>query len=168
MNLLLNRLYDNSKDTIGILYYLKEKELKYVYTLEDEYREVKVFKETRIPAGQYELEQVTDTQFVEKYRTHANLGVRELTKKYGMLRLKNVPNFTGIYMHPGIMEEHTAGCILMANNVNNNSIEKGLMSGSYGAYVDLASAVFMEMLKGVKVFITIMDMDRDIRKQFNA
>ena len=47
-NLLLNRLYDNGSDTLGIMYYFDLHEsLRYVFTLEDEYREVQRLKKER-------------------------------------------------------------------------------------------------------------------------
>jgi hypothetical protein len=93
----------NSKEdfTDGLLYINGEFQ---VYTLEDEDRTVKVFGETRIPNGRYQV----------KFRNVGGFHERYL-KKYGadfhkgMLWVKNVPNFEYILIHVGNDDDDTAG-----------------------------------------------------------
>ena len=69
-------------------------------TLEDEYRDIKVHSETRIPAGTYKVELVNSPKFSPRYG-------------HDMLWVTNVPNFEGILIHPGNTEKDTSGCILL-------------------------------------------------------
>jgi hypothetical protein len=89
------------------------------YTLEDEFREVKVMKETRIPAGVYEI-------VINRAETPLTLKYRQRYSWFTFhLMLKDVPGFTGIYFHVGKNDDWTAGCITMGNMVNNNNIRDG-------------------------------------------
>lgn len=69
-------------------------------TLEDEFRDIKVYSETRIPAGSYKIELVNSPKFSPRYG-------------HLMLWITNVPNFEGILIHPGNTEKDTSGCILL-------------------------------------------------------
>lgn len=76
------------------------------FGLEDEYREVKVQGETRIPSGEYKVTLRNEGGMTKRYK-----------EKYpdlhrGMLWLRDVPNFTYVYIHVGNMDDHTEGCIL--------------------------------------------------------
>lgn len=69
-------------------------------TLEDEFRDIKVHGETRIPAGTYKIELVNSPKFTPRYG-------------HKMLSVSNVPNFQGILIHPGNTDKDTSGCILV-------------------------------------------------------
>ena len=88
------------------------------YTLEDEYRKKKRSKETRIPAGTYEIKLRDEGGFNQRY-----------SKKYsrihrGMLHIINVPGFEYILIHVGNSDEHTAGCLLVGDSQENNQVNK--------------------------------------------
>lgn len=164
-NLLLMRLYDNGDDTLGIWYFKDiDGNIKYVFSIEDEFRTKKKYKETRIPAGQYKLFTRKDGRHYDKYSNHSNLALKELTRKYGILQLADVPNFTGILIHLGNDEKDTAGCLLPGSKAYNNSFGRGYIAESTDAYIKLASAIFKAMDDGADVYITIIDKDREIRK----
>jgi len=168
-NLLLNRLYDNGNDTLGMLYYPDiQGSLRYVFSLEDEYREVKKYGETRIPAGRYEIQLRKEGGFYNNYTSHKNTTIKALTKKYGMLEIIGIPEYKYVLIHIGNTDTDTAGCILIGNQADNNSNKKGLVSDSTGAYIFLVSAVYAALEKNKRVFITVVDQDRDILRLFGA
>src|SRR4030042_493684 len=136
MNLLLNRLFDSNSETIGILYFKTDK-LRIVYVLEDPYNEQKIPGSTRIPAGHYEIKLRREGKHFDDYCKHKNDKIAELTRKYGIMHLQNVPNFEYILIHIGNFNTSTAGCLLVGNNVNNASYEDGLITNSTSAYLYL-------------------------------
>ena len=121
---ILQRYSDNRESTTGILLLKSTKLVLLGYTLEDEFREVKVKQETRVPAGRYEIViNRADTPLTLKYRARYNWF------KFHLM-LKDVPNFVGIYFHVGKNDDWTDGCITMGNTVNNNTIRQGEIGDS--------------------------------------
>jgi hypothetical protein len=109
----LQRVRQHAKATFGTLTIGGD----IVATLEDEIREVKVHGETAIPAGTYKL-------------TLRNAGGK--TKRYakrfpemhkGMIWLRDVPNFTYVYIHIGNFVEDTEGCILVGWRARTRSLQ---------------------------------------------
>ena len=88
------------------------------YTLEDEQRDEKIYGETRIPNGTYEL----DLRKTGGY--HAKYSKRFKDIHIGMLHVTNVPGFEYILIHCGNTDEHTAGCLLVGDSQENNQITK--------------------------------------------
>lgn len=80
------------------------------FTLEDEYRAVKVAGETRIPEGKYRVTLRTEGGFHVKYAER----FRDIHK--GMLWLRDVPNFEYILIHCGNTDDHSAGCLLVGQD----------------------------------------------------
>ena len=76
------------------------------FGLEDEYRESKVPKETRIPAGIYKIGVRTVGGFNYRYE-------RKFDFHKGMLHVLNVPGFEYILIHIGNTDENTDGCLLV-------------------------------------------------------
>ena len=99
------------------------------YTLEDEYRNEKVFGETRIPNGTYKLALRKTGGYHQKYsKRFSNIHI-------GMLHVTNVPGFEYILIHCGNTDEHTAGCLLVGDSQENNQITKdGFIGKSTQAY----------------------------------
>jgi hypothetical protein len=142
MNLELLRFNDNNESTIGLLF-LNGK--FFCYTLEDEHRDIKVRGETRIPEGHYKLGlRKEDTPLTLSYRK------KHTFFKYH-IEVLNVPNFSGIYIHPGNNDAHTDGCILVGNNLNNNRKAKGLLSDSTTAWKELYEILYPLLEKGTEV-----------------
>ena len=71
--------------------------------------------------------------------------------------LKNVPGFTGIYIHIGNTDEDTDGCLLMGDNADNNVIGPGSISNSTACFMRFYKEVFDWLEGGNKVFINIRD-----------
>lgn len=90
----LKRFLLTPKSTIGDLFF---NDVFICNTIEDTARlnGKKVYGETAIPIGEYEIKMA----FWEKYNDDYP-------------HILNVPNFTGIMIHPGTIPEHTEGCIL--------------------------------------------------------
>lgn len=95
--------------------------------LEDEFREEKLAKETRIPAGIYKLGIRKEvTPLTVKYR-----------KRYPawfefFIEVLNVPNFKYIYFHSGITDDWTDGCILLALNRTRSNGKQSLVESAQG------------------------------------
>jgi hypothetical protein len=159
LNYILQRYSDNRQSTLGFLcklitYADKLKLFLCGYTLEDEFRESKVSKETRIPAGKYEI--VIQEVLTEK--------TKDYQKRYPWfekhLMLKNVPNFQGIYIHIGNDDKDTDGCILMGDGVDNNTIGPGAISASTNCFSRFYKELYPHLKAGGKAFIEIRDENR--------
>ncbi len=115
-------------------------------TLEDEIRdlnhngqfdqgEIKIPARTAIPCGSYNLV----INYSNRY-------------KRPMPRLLNVPNFSGILIHPGNTTEDTAGCILVGENkvkgmvINSTSIFKTF-------YLRISKFLISSKFQKIKVII---------------
>lgn len=126
------------------------------YTLEDEVRDVKVYGETAIPSGEYEIKFRKVGGFHERY------SARYKNTHYGMLELQDVPNFKYILIHSGNTDEHTAGCLLVGNTQQDLDLGKdGMIGQSRLAYERMYRKVSAEMLAGQKVTIKISDIQLD-------
>ncbi len=99
LELVLIRRWFTPNTSIGKLYI---DGLLYCYTLEDVTREEeKIKKETAIPYGIYKV-LMTVSGIAYKWNTQGSL----------LPLLVDVPDFSGIRIHPGQQKGHTEGCIL--------------------------------------------------------
>lgn len=103
------------------------------YTLEDTVRNQKISKVTAIPPGTYEVV----ISFSNKFKKFLPL-------------LLNVPEFSGIRIHPGNVAKDTEGCILVGKRKHS-----GFISNSREAMSDLMTKL-EDMVKKEKVFIEIV------------
>lgn len=124
MELLLDRKYCKEKYTVGRLYI---DGVFFSNTLEDKVRDVnkngkfdngeyKVYGETAIPYGEYEITLDVVSPKFSKYQFYKEVCNGKVP------RLLNVPHFEGILIHCGSTANNSAGCIL----VGNNTIKGGL------------------------------------------
>ena len=136
MELTVLRYNSESDYTDGLLFIDDKFEC---YTLEDEYRSVKVFGKTRIPDGKYKLELRTVGGFHNRY-------LKRYGNKFhkGMLWVTNVPNFKYILIHIGNDDDDTAGCLLVGSTANK---DRGFIGASGKAYLDLYPEVRDVILK---------------------
>lgn len=131
MKLELYRFSTQNESTLGILYLVNDGTNQkdfLCFTLEDEKREVKVYGETRIPKGTYQIEYRKEGGYHNKY-----------TKRFpsihrGMLEVRDVPNFTHILLHCGNTDNDTDGCLLVGNVISQNITKDGFLGQSTDCY----------------------------------
>lgn len=152
MNFLLQRFSDNGDSTMG-LWFHKEAKKFIMFGLEDEYRDVKVMKETRIPAGFYEL----------KIREELTPLTKKHREAYGAwfefhIEITNIPNFVGCYVHAGNDDDHTDGCPLGGNTLTNHFVqEKKPLTSSIDAIRRFYALAYPHLKSGGKAFLEIRD-----------
>ena len=118
------------------------------YTLEDEYRDVKIKGETMIPYGCYEIKLRKEGAFHNKYSKRFS-NIHD-----GMLHITNVPNFEYILIHCGNDDSHTSGCLLVGDSQENNEIiTSGFIGKSTQAYKRVYKIICEALQNGEKVFI---------------
>lgn len=149
MEILVQRLNDGGDSTVGAIYIDGD---FHGYTLEDQHQDVKVMHETRIPAGSYRI----------KYRKEpASKMNQRYSAKFDWfawhLWLQDVPNFEWVYIHMGTNDDHTSGCILVGDSVNNNNPKAGRLGASDVAYERIYNIVANALDDGESVWITIRD-----------
>jgi len=143
MNIVLKRFADNGSATLGIIHIDDE----YCFTVEDTHRDKKVYGETRIPQGMYEIKLRDEGEMNAKYK-----------KRYpiheGMLWLQDVENFEWVYIHIGNTDDDSLGCILVNDSLNSKYFRG---SNSRDAYLRIYKKIVKEINKGEKVSIIIID-----------
>jgi len=123
------------------------------YTLEDEFREEKVSAETRIPEGTYDVRLRTTGGFHSRYA--AKFG----DWHKGMLHVQDVPGFEYILIHTGNTDEHTMGCLLVADSSTQNITKDGFIGASVSAYKRIYPSLAQWLLDGNILTITYIDYD---------
>lgn len=120
------------------------------FILEDEPRKVKIFGETRIPAGHYEVTAKTWGGFHQRY-------LRRFSFHQGVLWIRDIPGFQHILIHCGNDHEDTEGCLLpgMVANAQSGKMRVGY---SVVAYSRLYRKVIEAALKR-ELSIQIIDND---------
>jgi len=140
MELLLKRIAKRETYTIGHLYRkLTGDKLEYLCdTLEDRWRDLnkepKVYGQTAIPEGRYEIKMI----WWPKHNKEVPI-------------LLNVPYFEGILIHGGTTDKDTEGCVL----VGENRVIGKLVNSLYHAS-EITRLINDEIENGRKVYITII------------
>jgi hypothetical protein len=106
------------------------------YTLEDGIRTNKVYGETAIPAGAYEV--------TVDYSDHFGMELPHVL---------DVPKFEGIRIHPGNVPADTLGCILVGRNWQPGD-EK--ISASRLAFAPLLSTIANAVKRGERVLLRVI------------
>ncbi len=149
MDLLLPRFSSQKNDTLGLLYIDGD---FVCFTLEDEHRTKKIYGETRIPEGEYQVKLRTYGGFHERYKKK----FPEMHK--GMLHLQNVPGFQHVLIHVGNNDDDTAGCILVGNSAEQNITKNGFIGSSVDAYKRIYPPIAQALERGEEVRIKIRNM----------
>lgn len=154
------RISSGKDSTSGMLFEINNGKRTFLaYTLEDEQRDVKVWGETRIPAGTYKLELRTEGGF------HTRYSGKYGAMHKGMIHVQDVPGFEYILWHTGNTDEHTAGCLILGNTQTNNRIAKdGFIGSSVDAYKFVYPRVAAAIEAGLDVEVTYIDYDGDIQE----
>lgn len=116
--LLLQRIVSDAKSSIGYMLDLLDKTL-IGFTCEDEKREVKVAKETRIWAGRYKL--VLNQVLTDKTKEYRN-KFPDFFEFHIMI--EGVRDFIGVYIHIGNDEKDTDACVLIGDLLGNLMVPK--------------------------------------------
>lgn len=152
MNILLQRFSDNKDSTMGLWFHKEEKKFL-MFGLEDQYQEKKVMKETRIPAGFYELK-------IREEETPLTLKHRET---YGAwfeyhIEITGIGNFKGVYIHAGNDDDHTDGCPLGGNTLTNHFIQQSKpLASSIDAIRRFYALVYPHLKAGNRAFLEVRD-----------
>lgn len=161
MDWIVQRYSDDGDSTLGLLFKVigtpQGNRLHYVAdTLEDEFREVKVGGETRIPAGRYELKiRKEETPLTLRHRTSYNRGFKMPWFKYH-IEITGIPNFKYVYVHAGNTDDHTDGCLLLGlGSQNINGVQS--INNSILACKAWYGEVYDELERGEKAWIEFRD-----------
>ncbi len=158
------RISSGKDATSGLLFEVSQNKRTFLaYTLEDEQRDVKVWGETRIPAGTYKLKLREEGGFHNRY-----LNKYGNTFHKGMIHVQDVPGFEYILWHTGNTDEHTAGCLILGNTQTNNRIAKdGFVGNSVDAYKFVYSRVAAAIEAGLDVEVEYIDFDGNVKEISN-
>lgn len=158
MEIELLRYSSQKEDTLGLLFVNCE----FVsYTIEDEFRTKKIYGETRIPDGEYDVVLKSEGGFHNRYLAKFGENFHK-----GMLCITNAPDyklknagleFQHILIHIGNRDEDTAGCILVGNTAEENITDDGNVGSSTLAYKRIYPPIRDAILKGEKVTIKVVD-----------
>jgi hypothetical protein len=163
MNLEVLRISSQKDSTSGILFDVVNGKRNFLcYTLEDEQRDVKVWGETRIPAGKYKLSLRKEGGFHSRYQSKYG----DMHK--GMIHVNDVPGFEYILWHTGNTDENTAGCLLLGNSQTSNLVQKdGFVGSSVNAYKDVYPYVAAAISQS-DVWVTYTDYDGTVNTNDNS
>ena len=148
MQVTLTRYSSAAEDTLGLLFVNGS---FCCYTLEDQYQDVKIPGETRIPAGRYRVILRAEGGF------HARYAKRFPGIHRGMLQLQDVPGFEWVLIHCGNDHGDTGGCLLVGDGANNNQVKRGHIGPSVQAYRRVYPPIASAILQGEEVWIEVSD-----------
>ena len=148
------RYSSGADSTLGLLSEVGPEGREFLaYTLEDEWREEKVSAETRIPEGTYDIKLRTTGGFHSRYANKFGDWHK------GMLHVQDVPGFEYILIHTGNTDEHTMGCLLVADTSQQNITKDGFIGASTSAYKRIYPSLAQWLVEGNKLNITYIDYD---------
>ena len=158
MKLEILRFNSSNDFTSGILFDVSNNKRKFLcYTLEDQAQTQKVWGETRIPAGTYNLSLRKEGGFHTRYAAKFG-GFHK-----GMIHVQDVPNYRYILWHTGNTDKHTAGCLLLGDTSQQNITKEGFIGGSTSAYKRIYPLIANALKKGEQVRVKYIDFDTAIR-----
>jgi len=119
------------------------------YTLEDQYQDKKVYGETCIPEGSYDVVLRKEGGFHNRYKARYDFHK-------GMLEIKDIPNFKWVLFHLGNTDENTAGCVLVGDTQQDLDVSKdGFIGSSGNAYKKFYPKVATALENGESVSLIV-------------
>ena len=152
MKLEVLRFSSDSDSTLGVLFDITDKRKFLCFTLEDEFREIKISGETRIPAGTYNITLRTEGGFNQRYNDKFGTDFNK-----GILWVRDVPGFEYILIHIGNTDDDTAGCLLVGDSQTQNITKNGFIGSSTDAYTRIYPPIADILADGGEVTITYID-----------
>ncbi len=143
MKIIVERFNSGSDDTLGRLYINGK---PFGYTIEDEFREVKVKGETRIPAGTYRVGKRYSPKFTPRFG-------------HDMLWIQDVPGFEYILIHTGNTDKDTDGCLIVGKKIGKLEGKRAVLDSKI-AYKEIYPVISDAIDRGEDVTIHYMDYDR--------
>lgn len=152
MEILVNRKWKKDSYTIGVMYVNGQ---RFSETLEDkdrgltdamsleETRNRKVYRETAIPAGTYDIKMTYSPKFSQRA-----WGRRYEGK---VPELMSVKGYSGVRIHPMNKPQDTLGCI----GVGRNTVKGGITQSTSCYYKLLDNHILPAIKRGEKITITI-------------
>ena len=145
------RFSSQKESTLGLFFDVTNGRKFLCFTLEDEFRTVKVYGKTRIPAGKYKVGLRKEGGFHNKY-----------SKKFpsfhiGMLQILDVPDFEYVLIHIGNDDDDTAACLLTGDQATQNITKDGFVGNSTGAYKRIYPKIANAIEAGEEVEIEYID-----------
>lgn len=124
------------------------------WTLEDRARKTKVYGETCIPSGKYQLG-------IRKYGSHHAKYLKKFPDIHrGMLQVLDVPGFTDILIHILNTHEETKGCLGLGQEVTNNKLVMGRLTNSTTAYINAYKKIIAAFDRGEIVTIAYHNLNK--------
>lgn len=152
MELLVERAWPKATYTIGKFYVdgvrfaesMEDRDRGLLQTMSKaEIAKLKVYGETAIPKGRYEIKMTYSNKFAEKAWAKPTKGK--------VPEIMNVPGYSGVRLHPLNQASDSLGCIGVGKNN-----KPGWISSSTVYYRNLVdNYIVPAMSKGEKVYITI-------------
>jgi len=142
MKIIVTKLKETANSTLSAMTVNGE---FFCYVLEDAERIPKIWGESRIPGGIYNVLPVTHGRFYNKYK-----------EKFGhefALHVEKVSNFTGIMIHVGNQVHDTLGCLLVGDSYVKN--KDYVLMKSTVAYKRLYDAVAVALKNNESVTLII-------------
>lgn len=139
--------------------------IKKGFGVEDEKRDVKVFGETRIPNGIYEIDLTYSPKFSASYYVDIS-GTLSATKStrfcnmHNLITLKGIPNFDRVLWHWGNTDLDSSGCYIVGSQFGEVKGRRGVI-GSRLKYVEVYPLIHRIILdnknKGLKTYVEYKD-----------
>lgn len=150
MNLEVERLGYGLDSTLSRLWNITDgARVPLAWCIEDERRETKVFAETAIPTGTYELALRTYGKFYDKYSSRYGHA--------GAIEVLNVTGFTDILWHIGNDDDDTMGCLLIGTIPIIDTDGEFTVARSADAYKRVYPIVGGALEAGERVVVTYLE-----------
>lgn len=133
--------------------------------VEDEYRDKKVFGETRIPNGIYEMDLVDSPRFSKSFYMDENGYLNKIKNErfnipHLLIHVKDVPGFSNILWHWGNTDVDTHGCYIVGSDFDTFDKRKGV-SASKVKYIEIYPVIYQliraNKKAGVKTLVQYSD-----------